>query len=443
MEHRRRDIGAHRKTSGTRSLADATASEIDSLLEDMSDLAEQAGDWQGHLPFQVAVEYLDNEDFQRDYGSHVDGCRYCRDLIDALHPAESTLDELMRTRELNARSVSDPASAVTNAWTSLNALRDVVLEHKGGVSDGSLRVWTTAQKSLALAHASLNGPRSIAPLAWSGTVALCLDPYPTAGPAVDDDAFAITIEEIATHLLSSSFRVAHPDDLQPGGASERLFNLGCQYGRRMVAVDGPIAHSDTVHNAGFGVEAYCAWPVHIGVPIGVFEGDYEMASRFDTVNCLTLEGESYPYTYFSDDVRHEPRPQERIQGMAAFRTTIGQRSLARIAVGGATVPSDGPMPTMAQDALASLQGEQPLYVLGGFGGCARDIASALRLTGTRPTQSPLGFDEFVRFAGPQFLHNGLDSEENQSLADTADVEEAMRLVLRGLSRVAAQRARAA
>lgn len=441
MEHWRRDIGGQRKTSGRRSLADASASEIDSLLEDMADLAEQAGDWRGHLPFQVAVEYLENEDFQRKYGAHVDGCRYCRELVDALHPAENTLDELIRTWERNARDVSDPGSAVTDAWTSLDALRDVVLEHKG-VADGFLQDWTIAQKSLAVAHASLNGPRSIAPLTWSGTVVLCLDPYPATGVAVGHDPSGVIIEEIATHLLSSGFRVAHPDDLQSGGVSERLFNLGCQYGRRMV-VDDPLAPSGAMRSAGFGVDAYCAWPVHIGVPIAAFEGDAEKASRFDTVKCLTLDGESHPYTYFSDDVRHEPKPQEWIKGMAAFRTIIGQHSLARIAVGGATVPIDRPMPTMAQDALASLQGEQPLYVLGGFGGCARDIASALRLTGTGTKQSRLRLDEFVPFAGPQFLHNGLDPEENQSLADTADVEEAMRLVLRGLSRVAAQRARAA
>ena len=115
--------------------------------------------------------------------------------------------------------------------------------------------------------------------------------------------------------------------------------------------------------------------------------------------------------------------------MAALRNTIGHHTLARIAIGGATTPINGPMPTLAQDALASLQDEQPLYVLGGFGGCAKNIATALQLTATPTTKSKTrGLERFAPFAGPQSLHNGLDAAENQSLADTADVEEAMRLV---------------
>lgn len=35
------------------------------------------------------------------------------------------------------------------------------------------------------------------------------------------------------------------------------------------------------------------------------------------------------------------------------------------------------------------------------------------------------------------LHNGLDASENQTLANTDDVDEVMGLVLRGLGRIAA------
>lgn len=407
----------------------------------MSDLAKQAGDWTDHLPFEVAVAYLDSTEFQRDYGPHVDDCRYCSDLIDALHPTERTLDRLIRTvRDIASVEERDAATALTEAWSSVNTVSELMLKQQG-TFDGSLRTLTTAQKRLAEAHALLNGPRSIAPMAWSGTVALSLDPYTGPGlrPVVDH-GFATTIEEVASHLLSFGFRIAYSDDLQPVGPSERLFNLACQYGLRMPA-NAPPRHAHTVHNAGLGVEGYCAWPVHIGMPVETFEASAANFERFDSINCLSLDGEPHSYTYFSNQVRHEPEPQEWMDGMAALRNTIGGHTLARIAIGGATTPIDGSVPTVAQDALASLEDEQPLYVLGGFGGCAQDIAMALQLTATATTEPKTsGLEHFAPFARPQSLHNGLDAAENQSLAATVDVEEAMGLVLRGLSRIAAREA---
>ena len=52
---------------------------------------------------------------------------------------------------------------------------------------------------------------------------------------------------------------------------------------------------------------------------------------------------------------------------------------ARIVVGGRFTGSAGPMPGLADEALRSIARRQPLVVLGGFGGSARDIAIALGL----------------------------------------------------------------
>ena len=99
--------------------------------------------------------------------------------------------------------------------------------------------------------------------------------------------------------------------------------------------------------------------------------------------------------------------------------------------------AQGWMPSLAQDALSSLQNRQPLYVLAGFGDCARDVALALHLTDSRPSSRPecQGLDEFAPYVGSESLRNGLNAAENQSLAETDDVEEAMQLVLLGLDRI--------
>jgi hypothetical protein len=74
-----------------------------------------------------------------------------------------------------------------------------------------------------------------------------------------------------------------------------------------------------------------------------------------------------------------------------------------------------------------------LFLLGGFGGCARDIAEDLKLAPPGPTTRPPwpGRGEFVGFTAGN-LHNGLNAEENAILATTVHVDQAVTLILRGL-----------
>jgi hypothetical protein len=78
----------------------------------------------------------------------------------------------------------------------------------------------------------------------------------------------------------------------------------------------------------------------------------------------------------------------------------------------------------------------PLYVLGGFGGCARDLASLMGISRRDHSRSTTvgqwaGSETFRSF-GVSDLNNGLSAEENRQLADTVYPDQAMALVLRGL-----------
>ncbi|MDQ6938378.1 MAG: TIR domain-containing protein, partial [Actinomycetota bacterium] len=102
-----------------------------------------------------------------------------------------------------------------------------------------------------------------------------------------------------------------------------------------------------------------------------------------------------------------------------------------------------------------------LFVLGGFGGCARAVAAAMR--GERPVELTLDYqvaadpayaelvaegpalgltvdyDELLRTfeqAGARGSGNGLGDEENATLRQTVDVEQMVALVLSGLRSVA-------
>ena len=106
---------------------------------------------------------------------------------------------------------------------------------------------------------------------------------------------------------------------------------------------------------------------------------------------------------------------------------------ARILLGGRVEGYKGRLPGIAEEALLSLQSGQPVFLLGGFGGCARDIAEALDLApawqGSRE-QWP-GRSDF-RGYGPESLRNGLSYEENRVLATTPYIDQSLPLILRGL-----------
>ena len=106
---------------------------------------------------------------------------------------------------------------------------------------------------------------------------------------------------------------------------------------------------------------------------------------------------------------------------------------ARIVLGGRVVGYRGAMPGIAEETSLSLERGQSVFLLGGFGGCARDIAETLglaeRWTGSRDEwDGRLCFRKY----SPDDLHNGLSREENVVLARTPHIQEAVALVSRGL-----------
>lgn len=64
----------------------------DAALAAIGAMADDAGDWRGHIPYAAARSYRDDPEIWAQYESHVDECVYCRRLIDALNPAEKLLD---------------------------------------------------------------------------------------------------------------------------------------------------------------------------------------------------------------------------------------------------------------------------------------------------------------------------------------------------------------
>lgn len=230
--------------------------------------------------------------------------------------------------------------------------------------------------------------------------------------------------EVARYLMSMGARLVYGGDLRPGGFTLLLLELVERHRRDADPSDERISFTN-----------FFPWPVHVSL------SDEEVRQRAEATRgvaelvFLTVGGE-----IMSSEEREQLAPRsstddEWSNGLTAMRGVVTARSDARVVLGGRVEGFKGKMPGIAEEALAALRAGQPLFLLGGFGGCARDIAEDLGLAQTRP-QGRREWPDRGAFANYTTgnLNNGLDADENGTLATTVHVDQAVTLILRGLLR---------
>ena len=229
--------------------------------------------------------------------------------------------------------------------------------------------------------------------------------------------------EVALHLMASGARLAYGGDLRPDGFTDLLFELVLRYGRR----------GDPHDHDSRRVTNYLAWPVHITLTADTLSDiSSQLAGSGDLV-CLTIDGRHLSPQAWPSRPVHDPGPEEWATGLTAMRRVMREATTARIVMGGRVSDYMGDMPGIAEEALLSLQARQPLFLIGGFGGCTRDIAETIVLR--RPAvRHWRRRHEFEAFSASD-LANGLSAEENETLAVTPHIDQAVALVLRGMHRL--------
>lgn len=241
------------------------------------------------------------------------------------------------------------------------------------------------------------------------------------GPEHLRDAMA----EIARHLLAMGARLVYGGDLRANGFTELLFELVARYRR-----------DADVGDARPAVVNYIAWPIVVSRPAAEMRGLVDELAGVAELHFLDPHGGELTPSSLDDVPRPSVTDRDWAVALSAMRGVLTRVTDARIVLGGRTEGYKGRMPGIAEEALTALEGGQPLFLLGGFGGCARDIAVALKLL-PPPSDLPAwtGWDAFGSFDGTA-LRNGLTVEENATLVRTVHVDEAVALILRGLLRLA-------
>ncbi len=230
--------------------------------------------------------------------------------------------------------------------------------------------------------------------------------------------------EVALRLLASGISLAYGGDLRQHGFTQLLAELVGRY-------RGHPRHAGTIV-----VTDYLAWPVHISMTsneLAAFSADHEPAAH---LVFLSLDGARLEREQRMSLPAHAPQEYEWAKGLTSMRTVMLADISARIVLGGRVEGFKGAMPGIAEETYLSLDAGQPVFLLGGFGGCARDIAETLGLSerwgGSREDWS--GRDCFRNYS-PDDLHNGLSQEENYVLARTPHIQEAVDIVSRGLHQI--------
>ena len=230
-----------------------------------------------------------------------------------------------------------------------------------------------------------------------------------------------TLVELAIELLAAGVDIAYGGDLRQQGFTEVLFELAGRYqrqGQTMIRVIN-----------------YLAWPVHIRMSVDDLDDTEKAVKRVARLALIGPDGRR-----ISPDERrtlpsHEPDESEWRVGLTDMRATMRTETSARIVIGGQVEGYKGRMPGIAEEVLLSLEASQPVFLVGGFGGCTRDIAESMGLVASE--NQPRRWTKRERFEtyAADALHNGLTIDENQALARTPFIDQAVNLVMLGLYRL--------
>lgn len=236
--------------------------------------------------------------------------------------------------------------------------------------------------------------------------------------------------EIARYLLANGGRLLYGGDLRPGGFTQLLFEL--------VARHRPADGSTEPALVNF-----VPWPVHMSLAPDEVKKWADGIGPYAELVCLSRDGGPMSPSRRAKHAPAVPGPADWSRGLSSMRKALTKLSKARVTLGGRVEGYKGKMPGIAEEALASLEAGKPIYILGGLGGCAGDIAETMRLMEPNPAKADRlvawpGRNRFVAFDSSN-LKNGLNPDENRRLAQTGYIEEAIALILRGLGRLADKR----
>jgi hypothetical protein len=244
-------------------------------------------------------------------------------------------------------------------------------------------------------------------------------------------------DEIARQLLASGATLAYGGDLRRRGYTERLIGLMNNY-------------ADGLQPGRQRVRQYLAW--------SLWE-QADAAHRADLNAVATVRPQPAPTADAPDPVAFDrtASPADRAlwaDALTLMREAMTESMRARVILGGRLTSHTSRFPGVVEEAFLAVRGGRPLYVLGGFGGCASCLAQVIEgqpppaLTEAYQREHTPGYSALVDGLGGvdwnemletirhRRVPNGLSAEDDGTLRETSDLDLVVALVLRGLRALA-------
>ncbi len=257
--------------------------------------------------------------------------------------------------------------------------------------------------------------------------------------------------DIARYCLAHGASLVYGGDLRPNGFTEDLLELA-RY------------HNDALEKSFTPISNYLAWPLWPTLDI-TWQAKHKDALQINKIDAPEdlHHAELLPQLTSTDSIS-QISSTIWARCLTAMRERLVEQTDARIMIGGRTVGYKGKYPGLVEEALLTLKANKPLYLLGGFGGAAHVIIKALH--GQQPIQLTKAYQqsasgdnntinaynqhiadqqlplESINYDSVQqvftdygiaALNNGLTEQENTVLFATTNHEQAIGLILKGLT----------
>ena len=255
-------------------------------------------------------------------------------------------------------------------------------------------------------------------------------------------------QDITRHLLARSAILIYGGDLRPDGFTQFILDEAQVLKTRMQS------------RCSFLIKNYIAWPIYHNDTLDIKSWKTKHRNVAKMIEC------SYP-----DDVKDLiPSvdyflPPTNIQNSYVWSRCLTEMRMkmiedcdVRICAGGRHYRYKGKMPGVLEEIVIAIEMERPLFLLGGFGGVTSNVCKLIEskiepeeltldwqiqhnfgykqlldFCKSREPKHAVNYDSIAKLLKDANLRNGLSMEENKRLFNTPFVDEALKLILKGLS----------
>lgn len=237
----------------------------------------------------------------------------------------------------------------------------------------------------------------------------------------------MALGEVARATLIAKGRLSYGGHLRDDGYTAFLIHECEKYGTR----DRPLT-------------CYIPWSVHRRLTVDEIDAHRRAIGLYGTYVFLDHAGQPIEDpTADRDSEAQEVGGREAADSLTAARGHLTMTCDARLVLGGQRTEFQGHMPGVVEETILAIRSERPVFVAGGFGGAAGDIARVLGLDPDDWLRLPDGSDRpdlrqlvsAVAESAWSPTDNGLTVEQNQQLAVSYRASEVASLVIHGMTKL--------